>query len=224
MMVYMKRILFLLILLCPASVSAYIAIVTDQSQPYETVPVEAPPGEERYFLGELTGYPIMYEVQADDPFSFVAQVRQLANTEQQPLSLIVVRKNDRGGGVREVARMNTSPDEWARARDAAVGLTFSQSPLINEPVEAGVYRIEVSSPRNTGKFMLQIGEQPTDAGYIDRLSAVRTTQTFFGRSMISMLGSSLIFYPVGILLLLFLIYKTWQYRHVFRGPQNHVST
>ena len=212
----MRRLFLGMLLLVPVPSLAFIAIETDQSQPYEIVPVEAPLGEARYFLGELEGFPIMYEVTAADPFTFTATVRQPAGQTQQPFSLIVIRQNDRGGGVREIARMNQLPEDWSTVRDGEIGLSFTQSEAISKPVEPGIYRIEVSTPQNAGKYLLQIGSEPADTGYFAQLGAARTTQAFFGYGIFSMLGSSLVFYPLGILLLLFGIYKTWQYRHVFK--------
>ena len=95
--------------------------------------------------------------------------------------------------------------------------------MISEDVEPGLYRIEISTPVNEGKFMLQIGNDPVETSYWSQLASVRQTQLFFGYGLFSMLGSSLIFYPLGIILLLFLIYKTWQYRGVFTKQQSDVS-
>lgn len=211
------------LLLLPSMVSAFSVIETDQSAPYEIVPVEMVPEEQVLFLGSLEGFPIMYEVTAEEPFTFTAQVRQLSTTIQRPFSLILIRQNDRGGGVTEVARMNTAPVDWTTQRDAAVGLSFAASPFINESVAAGTYRIEISTPENDGNYVLQLGDQPADSGYWGQLGAVRQIQQFFGFSVITMLGSSLVYYPLGCLLLIFLLYKTWQFRISTKRPESHVS-
>jgi hypothetical protein len=95
-------------------------------------------------------------------------------------------------------------------------MNFLTSPAISESVESGTYRIEVSSPDNRGQYLLTIGDQPTEPGYFAELAAIRQTQQYFGLSIFSMLRTSYVYYPIGILLLLFALYKTWSYRHVIR--------
>jgi len=209
----MRSVLVLVVLTLPVWAGAFDLVETDQSQPYEIVPVEAAMGTQQYILGTLTDYPIMYEIQTDEQAEFVAEVRQLANKVQQPLALLLVRVNDRGGGVQEIARMNASPSEWARQRDQQIGLSFSHSPGMTEQLEPGRYRLEVSSPENTGTFLLAIGEEPTDMGYWDTLSTVRQAQAYFGYGPVSMLASSLVYRPLFAALFFFGLYKVWQFRH-----------
>ena len=60
--------------------------------------------------------------------------------------------------------------------------------------------------------MLMIGENQQSNSYFETLGNVRTTQKFFGYSFFKLLTSSYVYYPLGILLLLFAIYRTWKYR------------
>jgi len=212
----MKIITVLALVLLPVFAQAYTVFETDISQPYEIVPIEATPPIEHNYLGTLEEYPVMYEITSDKPFTFVAQVSQLAGSEAQPLSLLLVRKNDRGGGVTELARMNADPAEWTRHTDSILGLSLLTSPQISEPVEPGTYRIEVSSPENVGDFLLSVGEEETEPGYFATLGSIRQTQAYFGFGFFSMLKSSYVYYPIGIALLVFAIYKTWSYRHLIR--------
>lgn len=206
----MYRVL-LVTLLLPLVSWGYTAVETDISQPYEIFPIEATAQAQIAYLGSLENYPVMYEVTSDEPFTFNAFVSQSTQREIQPLSLLLIRKNDRGGGVAEVARMSVDTGQWQRTKDSLLGMTFVQSPSISEEVSAGTYRIEVSSPDNQGRYLLQIGNQPTDQGYLTTLSEIRTTQKHFGLGLFSILKSSYVYYPLGILVLLFAFYKTWQY-------------
>lgn len=219
----MKFVFAALFFCLPVLSLAYIVEEVDQSQPYELVPIQAPLGESRSYLGELTGYPIMYEVVAENDFTFTAQVRQPSTQSQHDFALILVRKDDRGGGVTEVARMHTNAAEWARGRDGEIGLTFANSPVLSEEVGPGTYRLEISTPENAGAFMLTVGDRPADTGYWQTLGSVRTTQQFFGRGVFSLLGSNLVFYPIGIVILLFMFYKTWQYWSMVKVPKKHGS-
>lgn len=197
-------------------VQAYTVFETDISQPYEIVPIEANPPIQHNYLGTLADYPIMYELVSEEPFTFTAQVSQLAGAEAAPLSLLLIRENDRGGGVTEVVRMTEDPANWNRVRDPKLGMTLLTSPLISEEVEPGSYRIEVSSPDNVGQYLLTVGREATEPGYFAELEGIRTTQAYFGLGIFSMLKSSYVYYPIGILLLVFAIYKTWSYRHLLR--------
>jgi hypothetical protein len=204
------------LLLVPVSIQAYTVFETDISQPYEIVPIEATPPIAHNYLGTLADYPVMYEISSEEPFTFAAQVSQRAGAAVEPISLLLIRKNDRGGGVSEVARMNIDPAEWIRVSDAKLGMSLVTSPLLSESVEPGTYRIEVSSPDNIGRYLLTVGQEQTEPGYFAELGAIRQTQAYFGIGIFSMLKSSYVYYPIGILFLLFAIYKTWSYRHLIR--------
>ena len=212
----MKFLVGLAMFIVPGFSYAYTVYETDTSRPYEIVPIESAPPIQHSYLGTLDDYPVMYEVDSEEPFTFSASVSQPVNVTPQPITLLLIRKNDRGGGVAEVVRMTVDPADWDRKTDAKMGMTFLTSPVINESVEAGTYRIEVSSPDNVGQYLLTIGEVPTEPGYFAELGAIRQTQAYFGIGIFSMLKSSYVYYPIGILLLLFALYKTWSYRHLIR--------
>lgn len=212
----MKLFLALAVFCVPFYLQAYTVFETVLSQPYEIVPIEATPPVQHNYLGTLADFPVMYEITAEEPFTFTAQVAQHNGGEIVPLSLLLIRQNDRGGGVTEIARVNVDPADWSKQTDSKLGMSFLLSPLLRESVEPGTYRIEVSSPDNHGQYMLTIGEVATEPGYFAELSAVARTQAYFGLGIFSMLKSSYVYYPIGILLLLFALYKTWSYRHLIR--------
>ena len=185
---------------------AYGLIVTEQNHPYEIVPIDTPLGETSLILGELDGYPIMYEISADKAFTLTVQLAQLPG-RSQPHSLLVVKQNDRGGGVTTVARMLTEPDLWSRRRDSGLGVTLLESPVITQTVEAGVYRLEVSSPDNTGLFMLRVGDTTPEATYWEKLSAARLVQAWFGLGLVHLLKSQTVYLPI---IVLFLVVVAWR--------------
>ena len=212
----MKLFVVGVLVLLPVSIQAYTVFEPDVSQPYEIIPFQAAPPIEHSYLGTLDDYPIMYEISSEDPFTFSAQVSQLSNAEVEPLSLLLIRSNDRGGGVKEIARMNVDPAEWVRTTDSKLGITLVTSPVLSEMLEPGTYRVEVSSPDNIGRYLITVGQEPTEPGYFAELGAIRQTQAYFGLGIFSMLKSSYVYYPIGILLLLLALYKTWTYRHLIR--------
>lgn len=214
------RTLIIALLLLPVVTLAQSVYLTEQSQPYEIVPVEAAVGAETSFLGELTGSPIMYELRADQPFTLTAAIRQLGNKQPQPLSLIVIRQNDRGGGVQEIGRMNADPSDWDRSRDGQVGLSFITSPAVASTVQAGTYRIEVSTPENSGKYELLIGDQVFRQSYGQQLADVRLTQQFFGYNFLIMIGSSLVYVPLLVAFLSYAVFRIWRRYRLMQASDN----
>jgi hypothetical protein len=206
------RILFaLLIIAIPATSHAFVVVETDISQPYEVFPVDNPLPAQTFYLGTLQNYPVMYEVRSEEPFTFTAQLRQPANHPPEPLSLLLIRRNDRGGGVTEIARQNnTDPSTWTKQRDSLIGISFYTAEPLQVAVEPGTYRLEVSSPDNQAQYMLTVGTEPVESSYGEQLGFVRQTQAYFGYGALNMLRSSLVYYPIGILFLLGAFYQTWR--------------
>jgi len=207
----MRTLLTLLIVALPGVATAFVAIETDISQPYEIFPVEAAIPLEVSFLGTLDNYPVMYEVRSDEPFTFTAQVAQPTNRSAESLSLLLIRRNDRGGGVTEIARQAYVADDWQIRRDSLLGMSMNESPVMEIDVEPGTYRLEVSTPTNLAQYMLTVGDEVQETGYFEQLGSVRQTQSYFGYGFFSMLRSSLVYYPIGILLLLGALYQTWRF-------------
>lgn len=196
------------------SVAAYELTVTDVTRPYEIVTVKSDLGPEHIYLGELNDFPIMYEITAKESFDLSSRVRQIYNGSEKPVSfsLIVIRQDERGGGVTEVARLRPGTDDWTMVKDSVFGMTFWESEALTSTVEPGVYRIEISNPDNVGRYMLTLGEGEDLPGYFTTLANVRTTQKFFGYSILRLLTSSYVYYTLGIFFLLFVIHRTWKYR------------
>lgn len=201
------------------SIAVANTLSTEQpSAPYEVVTVSGDPTQARTYLGALQGAPVMYEITAEQPFTLAATLEQPAwnRHEPAPYALIIIRQNDRGGGVSEVARLYSDEEtQWQRVRDRAVGLTFYQATL-SAPVGPGVYRIEVSTPENLGRYRLQLGTESDGVGYFARLGQIATTQDFFGYSPVKLLTSSYVYYPLAILLLIAGWRFAMKYRQVSR--------
>lgn len=212
----MKLVLGIISLFCfgISSAMAYELAVTETDRPYEVVPTRWSSEVAQVYLGELLSYPVMYELTATEPFTLSTQVQQLYKPGQEPrnFSLMVVRQNDGNGGVTEVTRVTPTTEEWAVVKDAVLGMTFWESNRVAEAVGPGTYRIEVSTPQNTGKYRLHIGATDKSAGYFETLGQVRTTQDFFDQPFFRLLASSYVYYTIGVIGLLFIGYRIWKYR------------
>jgi hypothetical protein len=162
----------------------------------------------------------MYEIRSEEPFTFTATLSQLANKEQQLFSMLLIRRNDRGGGVTEIARQPYVAEKWIRNRDSLVGLSFTESETMTQEVEPGIYRLEVSSPDNQGQFMFTVGTTQSEVGYFEQLGYIKQTQSYFGYGFFSILKSSLVYYPIGILLLLGAFFQTYRFTRRCNQPAN----
>jgi hypothetical protein len=211
---YDMRIFLLSMLMLPMVVLASGIYVTEVASPYAIVPVDNEINQPQLHLGVLDNFPVMYEFSLASSTDFRAQISQPVSVgvdTPNPLTLMLVRQDDRGGGVTEIARLTPDVESWSIVQDSSIGASFWQGKEIIETLQSGTYRIEVSTPDNDGKYLLNFGPEG-DYGYFASLSRAWTIQQFLGYSPLRMLTSSLVYYPLGILLIGLLINRTWKYR------------
>lgn len=208
---HLRTLLLLALVSLPIPSVAYELRLVEPEQPYQ--PVNLTLVEDATLaLDVLEGYPTMYELTLVEPTSLPLTLLQKYNgreAEIAPLSLMVVRRTDRG--VEEVLR-TTGADaaSWEMASYPELGLTLLESAHSLE-LTPGTYRIEVSTPVNEGRYALILGEEST-SGYFGTLATIRQTQKHFGYSFVKMLQSPYVYYPLGIILLIGLFERTWRYR------------
>jgi len=195
--------------------SAFDAVLETFPIQYEVVTIQNSETEQ-LILGELTDAPEMYEIVSETPFTLTAEIRAIpdsVNSLTPQLSGIIIRQKEIRG-VEEIARLNALDVPWAVVSDTNTGLKYQAGPYFSEKVEAGTYRIEVSSPNNQGKYMLLVGSQPDDNSYLASLSDIASVYAFYDIGTVRMFNSPYVHYPMGIFILLLLIAGTyvWQ-RH-----------
>ncbi len=193
-------------------VLAYDPVVANPGRAYEVISIETAPVAKQEFLGTLEEFPEMYEFTTTEVMTLRAQVWQRYQEEPLSLSFIAVRQDDRGGGVTEVARVKQNPEDWEVARDGVLGMKFMQSAVMEREIQPGTYRVEVSTPVNQGNYLLVLGTEDTSVNYFSMLGNIWVTQQHFGHWPFRMLLSSYVYYPIGILFILYGIYLTRQHR------------
>lgn len=102
-----------------------------------------------------------------------------------------------------------------RTKDSVYGMSFREAVVVQRHYEPGTYRVEVSTPVNEGAYMLTIGSESDPLGYFATLNRVWVIQRHFGYSIFNMLRSSYVYYPLGIIFLLWAISRTWKFRNTF---------
>lgn len=218
MMKSMKFYFLLLITFCfGAQLSlAYDLTVTEITKPYDIVPLDYDLSRKQVFLGELADFPIMYEAEVgEEAENFKVAIRQRYYSGSEPIdfSLILIRQNDNNRGVTEIARLNPKAENWTVVKDAKAGMMFWESQPLENELLTGLYRLEISTPENIGRFMLTFGDTEVEESYFKELANIYNIQKFFGYSIFKILSSSMIYYLLGIIFLLIAIQKTWKYRN-----------
>lgn len=200
------------------SAEAFDAVLQTVPTQYEVITIENPEIEQ-LILGELQDAPEMFEVVSENPFTLTFEIRAVPDTDATTpqLSGIVIKQKEIRG-VEEIARLNATDSNWELVTDSASGLRYQTGGYYSESVEAGTYRIEISSPNNQGKYMLLVGNSPDENGYFASLSDVKMVYQFYGLSVLRMFSSPYVHYPLGIIVLLGLIGGTWYWQ---RNQKHH---
>jgi hypothetical protein len=199
-------------LFLPAFTFAFAPIINQPAIPYEVLTIDAQIEQERLYLGELTNDPHTYEFAIGETKPLVLSLMQLEGVKEVPFSLIIVEVNENNRGVTEVGRLDGREIVWESSRNHALGLMMSSGKVFTTELTPGVYRFEVSSADNKGKYLLNIGTVADKVGYFSKLKNIYTVRQFLGAPIFGMLFSSAVYYPLGIILLIGLVFLTWFYR------------
>jgi len=189
---------------------AYVTVEPTFPEQYEPYAVQSDFYTSTTYLGSLTGEPQLYEFTIDVSDTLPLMLLQRASGSIEPLGLLVVEVLGDGKGVREVARQNIPPEQWQLYADPVLSIALRQTPAFEVALMPGTYQVEVSAPDNQGNYALMMGVDGTSVGYFDTLGAVRAVHSHFGYSFLRMLGSSYIYWPLGIMLLLLVVYKLFR--------------
>lgn len=212
-----KHLIVAAFVFAPVCLFAFNPVLNTTVTPYVPMVINPRIEEEVQYLGNLIGDPQMYEFTIGAEASLSLKVAQEEADSTLLLSLITVKENTHNAGVAEVGRLPAAPDELILREDTVLGMSFLESNFFTATLTPGTYRVEVSTPDNYGKYMLTIGTKPAEVGYFSTIANVRTVQKFFGKSFFAIFTSSYVKYPLGILLLLGLIYFTWRKRTVIQS-------
>jgi hypothetical protein len=110
-------------------------------------------------------------------------------------------------GVTEVMRRTAGKVEWLDFVDDVSGLSFKESPVYNDRLESGVYRVEVSNPTNVGRYVLKLGYEKDEGGYFNTLADIKTLRNELGFSTFGMVTNKYIFVP--LFLIITVLFFSW---------------
>lgn len=143
--------------------------------------------------GILDGAPHTFTFSVREKMTLSIQVSVSEKEEDKDVSLILVKQEKRG--VSEVGRMSGKNSEWIKEYSPTLAVTFIEGSELVYALDAGVYKIEVSSPNNDRGYRLVLGK-----GKPSFFSEIFTARKVFGLSVFSSIFSS---YIVSFLLIVF---------------------
>lgn len=193
---------------------AYLPTIMQPQQPYEALTIDADIETAHNYLGELKGDPHLFEFTLKEPkkLSLVISQREI-NKERAPFSLILVRNNGSGRGVTEIGRVKNEEMDWQTNYNQNLSFELTNSKTISYELEPGVYRFEISSPLNQGRYLLLVGQINDESSYSEKIKSIIMIQDFFGLSNWRVILSTTVLYPGGSILILLLFWLTWRYQH-----------
>jgi hypothetical protein len=196
-----KPLLIAIVLLAPLGVSAHVPKLIETPGQHDVLLLEEPEVSQVLY-GELEGYPHMYEFYTKEPIElFVEVLVPDISFARKNVSGLILRVND-NGSVTEVARLSAKNAPWESFYEWWGGDTYLRGVSYEGEIERGMYRVEVSTPDNIGKYALAVGREESFAGvgYFELLGRLIEVKQFFGKSAFSVLQSPIASVPLAILL------------------------
>lgn len=202
-----------LLIFCVQPALAYVASEHTSDIPYEIFSIDTEIPYQQYFMGTLDGFPEMYEMVFAATTTLSLEIRAIDNSSPESFQLAgIIIRDKTVRGVEEIARLQADDTLWEQEQDILSALPYFAGSSFNEVVPPGTYRVEISTPNNLSKYILVFGDDAVSAGYGTALESVANTYSFYGVSKIGMIRSPLLFYPLGIVVLVCLIAGTWYWQ------------
>lgn len=197
--------------LLPLTALAHLPVLPEFAN-YDDAQIVAEPDVSQAFYGQLSGFPHRYEftVESRKTLQVEILVPDIAEATNDVGGIIVTKRKD--GFVDEVAKLNAETASWDSFYEPFGGDRYRQGPQFTETVEPGEYVVEVSTPRNEGKYVLVIGqlEDFSSVGLFGTMQRIYQVKQFYGKPPIAVLQSPFYYVPFSILLIV--IFLLW-YRY-----------
>lgn len=194
-----------------SDVLAYQVVEVGSVEPLTMIETDVT-ATETYYLGELDGYPEVFEFEITAAGQLTLSLRAVPDQEEAHFSGLLVRVED-DSTFSEVASMPAALASWEVRRDALTGLKYLAGSTITEELEPGTYRFEVSgAEEHKGKYIFILGEQIHDSSFGENWQAIKTINAFYENGSLGYLNAPVIRYTLGVLVMLglfgFTIYYT----------------
>jgi hypothetical protein len=199
----MKYILVALFLLLAPIAQAYNPTKIEVEEPFTVVVIPMDEtGQRQSYLGTLESFPHLYEFTLAEATTLQIQTRQRAQADAEPVNLILLAVNPDTERISEIVRLNTPITERTRDFVGGLGITVIESDVVEVDLEAGVYRLEVSTPLNQRPYELDFGIASNDNTYFGTFATIWEVQRHFEYWWTRYLLSTFVLYQLGIVVML----------------------
>lgn len=194
------RSLLLALLFFPLCVFAYTSVIADPANDKIVLPIANAEVPQEHF-GKLLGFPHTFEFKVTEAMPFKAHIAVQDTLEQKnDISIIVIKQERRG--VSEVGRTRIKDQAWETQKDVLLAETFRSGGRLEAQLEPGMYKLEVSSPDNVGKYKLEWGTTKLKRSYFENVRVLFEVKSFLDSSPFSAFLSPLLYIPLLLLLLI----------------------
>ncbi len=155
------------------------------------------------FYGQMTGFPHTFEIRSQKPFSLFTQIL-LPDIESSKnnVSGIIIKEQPNGGRVIEITRIRAKDGSWDTWYEPFGGDRYRRGLSFEKELEAGTYRIEVSTPDDIEKYVLVVGRrEDMTLGYFELVGRLIEVKKFFEKSPLRVIESPYVYIPTGIIIL-----------------------
>jgi len=190
---------------------AHVPSVITQESLHDITEISNPEISKAYY-GALDGFPQTYAIKSSEPFNLFVEILIPDHEESTPIvSGIIIREVGKSGRVSEVARLLASDATWESFYEPWGGDRYRRGASFEKEVEAGTYRIEVTTPNNDEKYVLIVGKEEKfgELGYFETLERLMQVKVFLGKSKLRIIESPFAYVPLMLLLIGVVI---WRYR------------
>jgi hypothetical protein len=196
----MSKFLLLLFFIIPWGLDASVQF-NQPSLPYEPSHIDSASSDTSVILGDLSGEPHLFEFSLEATSTVRITLSQSNRQELETFSLLLIKVEPMNRGVREVSRFTTSPGDWSRDRLSEIGLTLLSTQPLVEDLSPGIYRFEVSTPDNSGMYLLRYQTGDRERLAISFGEAVEIRR-FLGHSGLAIILSGRVLWPLALLILI----------------------
>lgn len=197
MMWYIRYAVFVCFLFIPVIAGAHNPKIIETPTQHETLPLNDPAISQALY-GTLEKYPHMFEFAVSQPVDFFAEIL-VPDLEslQNNVSGILLRVN-LNGSVSEVARLRAREASWESFYEPFGGDHYRRGSSYRGVLDPGLYRIEVSTPDNIGKYVLAVGTEEDFSGtsYWELLRTLVRVKVFFEKSPLRIVESPFVYGPL----------------------------
>ncbi len=194
-------------------VHAYVPNLIEQTSLRDIVTIDDPELSQAFY-GSMTGFPHTYEITVTKPLHLYTHIRVPdIETSINNVSGIIIKEQGRGKRVLEISRLSAKDAEWKSNFDISGGDSYREGSTFEGELEAGTYRIEVSTPDNLSKYVLMIGtREEMSIGYFERIGRLMDVKLFFEKSRFRIIESPYVYVPL-LVVLMSCISIFWYRRH-----------